>query len=206
MKDEPFLQDHPSKLNSSRSGLIRDFTNALGQQLYFWGRDVIHPDGNLLCEYGLERSKSEGLDKTSCYRMRFKGDLIELHGVCVGLYSSKHPSFLFTRFPRRCYIYDDHEPPPPGFYSRGLMNCGPPDKLEEACQRFLVWWLAYESWIEVRTDRKYRDRCYRAFGKLPKSKPWLPPSQALKWLQGYREAPETHTRARTWKNQATTMA
>lgn len=28
--------------------LMRDFTDALAQQMYFWGRDVIHPSGNLL--------------------------------------------------------------------------------------------------------------------------------------------------------------
>lgn len=202
MKASSNLEGELSNRSCSRSGLIRDFTNALGQQLYFWGRDVIHPDGNLLCEYGLDRRKSEGLDKTSCYRMSHGGDLIELHGVCVGLYSSKYPSLLFTRFPRRCYIYDDHRPPPPGFYSRGLMRCGPADQLEQACQRFLEWWLGYEAWIAERTDKNYRDRCYRAFGKLPKSKPWLPPSLALKWLQAYRDTPENHTRARTWKRQA----
>ena len=32
--------------------LLRDYTDLLGQQMYFWGRDVIHPRVNLLCENG----------------------------------------------------------------------------------------------------------------------------------------------------------
>jgi len=53
--------------------LLRDYTDLLGQQMYFWGRDVIHPRVNLLCENGFEKRKSEGLEGTSCYRKQLSG-------------------------------------------------------------------------------------------------------------------------------------
>lgn len=170
--------------------------------MFFWGRDVIHPDGNLLREYGFERRKSEGLDGTSCYRMEYQGDIIELHGVCAGRYSRNQDSFLFTRHPNQCSLYDDSEPPVPGYHAKELRRQEPLDDLLEASRRFLQWWLEYEAWIATRTDRRYRNGCFRAFGKLPKSKSWLPPDRAEAWLRSYFEAPEQLRRSRAWKNDA----
>ncbi|MEM7700249.1 MAG: hypothetical protein AAF236_17790, partial [Verrucomicrobiota bacterium] len=100
--------------------LLRDFTELLGQQMYFWGRDVIHPRGNLLCENGFERRKSEGLEGTSCYRLELgDGSFIELHGACAGYYDpsfSEGRSFLYIRNRKRCFLYSGEKPPAPGTY------------------------------------------------------------------------------------------
>ena len=111
-------------------GLLNDFTNALGQQLYFWGCDVLYPDANLLCEYGLERRKEEGVERTSCYRAPYKNDIIELHGLCVGRYSKVGPSFLYTRKFRRCWVYEDSEPPLPGYYDTQIIDKSSIQKIE----------------------------------------------------------------------------
>ena len=96
-------------INKNKSiGLLNDFTKALGQQLYFWGCDVTHPSGNLLCEYGLERRKNEDVKGSSCYRIKYQDDIIELHGLCVGRYSQDKVSFLYTRKHRRCWVYEDN--------------------------------------------------------------------------------------------------
>ena len=173
-------------------------SNALGQQLFFWGRDVIHPRGNLLCEFGLERFKHKGVTGSSCYRTIFQNDIIELHSLCVGRYSQDTPSFFYTRQYRRCWVYEDEKPPIPGQYEKDLLNKKSFDKIEIASRNFLEWWLLYESWIESTIGIEYRNECYRSYRNLSRSKAWLQPSDALSWLQKYMESPNRVPRAKNW--------
>lgn len=46
---------------SRLGGLLRDLTAGLTQQMFFWGKDVVHPDGNLLVRQGFAKSPSAGL-------------------------------------------------------------------------------------------------------------------------------------------------
>lgn len=180
--------------------LLRDFTNLLGQQMYFWGRDVIHPHGNLLCENGFEKRKSEGLEGTSCYRKHLDdGGFIELHGACAGHY---HPdeggdrSFLYIRNRKRCFLYADDTPPAPGIYAADALHNGPAAELYFASLRFLDWWLEYENWIGKNTREDWRSRNFQAFSSLPASRPLLPPAEALIWLAQFRNNPSKITRVR----------
>ncbi len=183
---------------ASSSILLRDFTNALAQQMFFWGRDVIHPSGNLLIAHGFERRKSEGLDGTSCYRRSVDSGMIELHGACAGWYSDHpdEPGFLYIRTRRRCYLYDGIEPPAPGRYREELLRTKPGADLVEKSRRFLAWWLDYEGWITEVTGSAYRTSCYRTFAKLPKSTPWMAPSAGLDWLRSYLRDPSEAGRPR----------
>lgn len=180
--------------------LLRDFTTLLSQQMYFWGRDVIHPRGNLLCENGFERRKSEGLEGTSCYRKLLEdGGLIELHGACAGFYDpadSSEQNFLYIRSRKRCFLYSEDEPPAPGLYSPETLNSGPAIGLYFASLRFLDWWIDYENWISKETRSDWRNKNYDAFASLPASQPSLPPREALLWLTQYRNNPAKITRVR----------
>ena len=184
-------------------GFLNDLSNALGQQLFFWGCDVVHSRGNLLCEFGLERYKPEGIKGSSCYRTTYKQDIIELHGLCVGRYSKHRPSFFYTRQYRRCWVYDTCTPPLPGKYNEERINKKNINAIETASRCFLEWWLEYETWIAKTTNPDYRQKCYQSFRKLPKSKPWLPPRDALSWLRMYRNEPNTVPRAKMWKKMRT---
>ena len=188
-------------INSKSIGLFNDFTKALGQQLYFWGCDIEHARGNLLCEFGMDRFESESIKSTSRYRMDYNGDLIELHGLCVGRYSKKQPSFLYTRKFRRCWVYGDSKPPLPGYYNKELVTTNSFALLEEASLQFLEWWLEYELWISKNTDPSYREECFNTFKKLPKSTVWLHLDIALSWLQQYRESRSNLKRSREWKRE-----
>ena len=192
-------------LASNSIGLLNDFTKALGQQLYFWGCDVRHPRGNLLCEFGLERRKEEGVKGSSCYSMAYKGDIIELHGLCVGRYSEQNPSFLYTRQYKRCWVYEDAKPPVPGHYDKKLIHTKSVDRVEQASRGFLEWWLEYESWIQAHTDSGYRQRCHQIFRRKSKTSAWLKPADALDWLQQYMDSPTTLQRSKRWKRQASTI-
>ncbi|MEM9015435.1 MAG: hypothetical protein AAGC68_00380 [Verrucomicrobiota bacterium] len=180
--------------------LLRDFSDLLGQQMYFWGRDVIHPRGNLLCENGFERRKSEGLEGTSCYRKHLAaGGFIELHGACAGFYdpeSKRSSNFLYIRNRKRCFLFSAEEPPAPGFYAPDTLNSGPAMKLYSSSLPFLDWWLDYERWIAEHTASDWRDKSYEAFSSLPASTPSLPPKDATLWLSQYRSHPERINRVR----------
>ncbi|HRQ90345.1 MAG TPA: hypothetical protein PLA50_16215 [Bacteroidia bacterium] len=182
----------------SAAALLRDFTDALAQQMFYWGRDVIHSSGNLLVAYGFDRRKSEGLDGTSCYRKTLGEGCVELHGACAGWYPgvAGESAFLYIRNRRCCYAYDGEEPPAPGIYCDDFLRTVPVGERVRLSQRFLDWWLDYEQWIAGVTGPGYRDACHRAFAKLPKSTPWLPPAQGMAWLRAYREDPERAGRAR----------
>lgn len=185
---------------SRMRALIRDFTDLLGQQMYFWGRDVVHPRGNLLCEHGFERRKSEGLEGTSCYRKPLDGGaFVELHGACAGHYDSVRNSganFLYVRSRKRCFLYTESNPPAPGFYAPETLNQGPALELYFRSLRFLDWWLTYEKWIESKTAPDWREACYEAFASLPASRPSLPPREAVLWLAQYRSNPARINRVR----------
>lgn len=193
--------------NSRLRGLIRDFTSLLTQQMYFWGRDVVHPEGNLLTLHGFDRRASEGLNGTSCYRIQSDQGTIELHGACVGTFSPDSlPGFLFIRNRHRCYLYQGDEPPIPGFYADDLLRSGPVFSLYHASCRFLDWWLDYEKWLTSAAGTGHREACYRTFRKLPTSRPILPPDESLRWLRQYRSSPESLQRIREWqRNSIPTM-
>ncbi len=184
-------------------GLIRDFTAGLNQQMYFWGRDVLYPDGNLLTDHGFARMPSGGLKGTSCYRMQLAdGDHIELHGACVGRYPAvqcQSPGFLFVRARQRIFLYSGSEPAIPGRYVPEQLRPGSAVEMYAICCQFLDWWLAYEEWITTRVSPGFRDACHWTFQHLPASAPWLPPAEALAWLRAFRESPTTVPRARNWK-------
>ena len=168
--------------------------------MYFWGRDVIHPEGNLLCENGFDRRKSEGLEGTSCYRKPLgDGTFVELHGACAGHYHpapSTDPNFLYIRSRKRCFLYSGDEPPAPGLYTPESLGNGPAMELYFASVRFLDWWLEYENWISKRTSPGWRDRNYDAFASLPASRPTLPPREAVLWLAQFRNNPAKINRVR----------
>ena len=136
----------------------------------------------------MTRLESDNSQSTSRYRMDYNGDLIELHGLSVGRYSKKDPSFLYTRQFRRCWVYGDSKPPFPGNYNKELITTNSFALLEEASLKFLDWWLEYELWIFKNTYPSWREKCFNNFKKLPKSNIWLRPDVALSWLEKYRDS------------------
>ena len=77
-------QNRPKPARRTRAGQgwciprpVRRFGGRLmGQQVWCWGRDVEHPDGNLLMDFGFERHRDCNTDiGSTCYRL----DRDELH-------------------------------------------------------------------------------------------------------------------------------
>ena len=186
-------------MSTSRAiGLLNDFSKALGQQLFFWGCDVVHPDGNLLCEFGFEKYRRNGVSGSSCYRVTHDSDVVELHSLCVGRYGIGSHNLLYSRHNTQCYVYEGNTPPSPDNIDRTLLHTSV-DQLEVASRRFLEWWLTYEHWIASRTHAEYRANCHRSFKKVTKTRLWLRPNDALSWLQMYMDSPTSVPRAKQWR-------
>ena len=170
----------------SHAGLLNDVHRGLGQQMYFWGVDVLS-GGNLLKAYGFERHPSPGHRGTSCYRLPWDRGLIELHGHCAGWYpgepeQSDAPGYLFVRNHRAGYAHQQCQPVVPGQW-RSHQTQRQTQHLLQASRHFICWLVEYEAWVLRAVGQDYRCHCHRQFLELPKSRPWLPPEPALRWWQ-----------------------
>lgn len=186
---------------TSRYGLLNDLKRGLGQQMFFWGRDVMTA-GNLLIKHGFEKLPSPGHQGTSCYRKVWQNGLIELHGHCAGWYpqvASSTPGFLFVRRMRNCYAHDLPVPVIPGDYATHQSKHDSA-RLLHAGQHFCTWLDEYESWVQEKMGAEYRDACHAMFSKLPASRPWLRPPDAQRWWQGFVHHPDTLSRARRFSS------
>lgn len=164
---------------------MRDVTAGLKQEMFFLGRDVTHPSGNLLVRAGFERRPSGGLQGTSCYGLPWQDGRIELHGACAGWYPADGgPGFVYIRPLGRCIPWIGGKPPIPGEWIAGTGRSTDPSALRAAGLPFFSWWLSWEEQIMRSWGLDYRTSCYRHFRKLPKSRAWLPPQAAIDWL-GY---------------------
>ena len=183
---------------SRQRALLGDFSAALGQQMFFWGRDVL-TDGNLLIRYGFKKLPSPGLQGTSCYRKRWDCGCLELHGACAGWYPRdvEHapPGFLYVRTLARCAAHHESEPVIPG--EHGCFSIDPETRATMAAsQRFASWLVDYEGWVQRRKGQSYRNMCREMLARLPKGRPWLPPLMALRWVRLFAEQGASAPRAR----------
>ena len=168
--------------------MLGDFSAALGQQMFFWGRDVL-TGGNLLLDYGFERLPSPGLKGTSCYRLKRQCGCIELHGACAGWYPEDPTTelgFLYVRTLGRCSAHRRKEPIVPGEYE-GLPLIHETRSILAAARAFARWLCEYEMWVQEQQGPAYRIACRQMLARLPKGKPWLPPAQAISWMQSFAQ-------------------
>lgn len=200
----------PNKLESARQkrldtptsltrGHLNDLTTGLGQQMFFWGRDVL-TDGNLLVKHGFEKRRSEGLQATSCYCKPWEDGMIELHGACAGWYPCEggQCGFLFIRNAKRCYVHHRTSPVVPGEYDFKEFDSSNLPELTRSSRIFTAWLAEYEAWIAKQMGRAYREECHAMFSKLPSSKPWLEPEKARRWIATFAAASPALPRAKAW--------
>lgn len=170
---------------------LRDLAEGIQQQMYFWGQDVLRPEGNFLVEQGFQRSPSTGIKGTSCYRREWQNGHIELYGSCAGWYG-ENQGFTFIRPWKRCVIWRSGETTPiPGSWQKELIDSSATKTdLYLASHPFLDWLISYEYAVLAQFGRAYRQHTYWKYSKVPKAKAWIDPARALQWFQCYREKPE----------------
>lgn len=170
---------------------LRDLAQGIQQQMFFWGQDVLRPEGNFLVDQGFLRSPSTGLQGTSCYRREWQQGQIELYGSCAGWYSESG-GFLFIRPWQRCMIWRSGETTPiPGSWQKEhIEHSATRSQIYQASLPFLDWVISYEYAVLASFGRAYRQKNYREYRKKSQKKAWVEPAIALRWLQCYRENPE----------------
>ncbi|MCH2025187.1 MAG: hypothetical protein MK172_05545 [Verrucomicrobiales bacterium] len=176
---------------------FRDLCEGFEQQMFFWGRDVIHPECNLLVAEGFERIQSKGKGGTSCYRRPWQNGHIELYGSCAGWYGHGN-GFTFIRPRKRCVIWLSEEVPPiPSAWQGELIHrATSTEELYLASIPFLDWLISYERAVLNHFGSAYRMQNYKDYKKLPMAKAWIKPPVALRWFRCFRENPEKLIRAR----------
>lgn len=169
-------------MNPRLNLLLKDCAKGFYQQMFFLGKDVIHPEGNYLQKFGFEKSPSKGLKGTSCYTAGWGGGIVELYGACAGYYGTDS-RVVFLR--ERCRFY--HWLPPErlvaGVWTADDVQASSANVMFDAVRPLLNWWLEYEVWIEQQLGVDHRKRCYAAWKKLKSAKPWLEPEKVAGWLQ-----------------------
>lgn len=184
---------------------LKDVADGLYLQMYYWGRDVLHPAGNLLVEHGFRRIAKEGAHGTSRYQRELAGGLLELHGHLAGWYpgAGDEPGVIFVRQRRTCQLCGESEPVLPGQLETARIWT--PSGSDEWAQlatvtRTLLQWLGeYESWISSHLGVCHRAAQYREYQMLPKKNWWLPPAPAQRWFASFVADPVAVPRARAWQ-------
>jgi len=158
---------------------LSDAAKGLAQQMVFWGKDVLHPEGNALVRFGFSRQPSPGLQGTSCYAMPWEGGMIELHGAVASWVSHGDcPGCIFCRRRRTILLWNNGEAPIPG---EEAGDSGTSETRWQAFQPFLRWLIAYENWTAETLGIDWRAANWKALRRLPTGKVWLHPPVALKW-------------------------
>lgn len=149
--------------------VIRSFgENLLGQQLWCWGCDIEHKEGNLLMRYGFHRHRhpsTEDREGSSCYRLDADSRHIALWGFGVffgvrrlgGIFLSRfgfEPGWanvesisLGIRWPEELPIF--------GRPKRSRQW----ERAHRLCREAMRWISAYECWIQRNVGREFRERC-----------------------------------------------
>lgn len=165
--------------------------------MVFWGRDVVHERGNLLLAQGFAKSRSAGLQNSSCYGLDWQGGRIELHGASAGWFPHDgSEGFLFVRPLGKCHVWKAGAAPVPGEWPAAALESTDFSRTLEVARPFLGWWIHSERWIGELLEPSYRDACHRHLKRLPKGRPWLHPAAAMPWVEQLRRDPAAAPRAK----------
>ncbi len=176
--------------------LMSDFRNGLSQLMFYLGRDVAYPTGNLLLEAGFTRLAKTQLLGTSRYQKELHdGSRIELHGSSICWLSATPPSIVYLRPTNRLAAWDSSDFFPFEGKNHPALRTTNSVNLYKSARNLAQWWLAHELWIRERVGAKYRINCAKQFAKLPKPHIWLPPGEDTNWLASFIVAPENTPRA-----------
>ena len=183
---------------SRRRSFVGDVCAGLQQEMFFWGCDAAHPEGNLLVQFGLTRIARchSGGEGSSRYRINWRGGTVELHSFCAGWYPQSGEGAVYIRHRERLYACSSKEPLTPGAYESEYHAASPPDAMLGTCRPLLEWVSEYESWVSAHTAEGYRHKCWMRLLSHMGGRPWLPPEKAHEWLQSFLADPGSTPRAK----------
>ncbi|MEM6334478.1 MAG: hypothetical protein AAF823_14180 [Planctomycetota bacterium] len=164
--------------------LLRDCAAGFYQQMYFLGKDVVHDRGNQLKDFGFVRTPTRGTEGTSCYTLEHDAQTIELYGSCACCYAHA-ASVAFIRTRCRFYGWLPQDRCVAGLWEEDDLEVTAPEAMFESVKPLLHWWLDYEAWVGQRHGHTYRQLCFEEWRKVNKRRSWLPPQDALRWVDEF---------------------
>lgn len=185
------LARHAGRVPNGLPPRLKDVATGLYLQMYYWGRDVVHPGGNLLVEHGFRRIAKEGVHGTSRYQRELDGGILELHGHLVGWYpvEGAGPGMIFVRQRRVCQLCGEVLPVRADRVetARIWTPSGAAEwaQLADTTCILLKWLVEYEGWISSHLGSSHRAAQYREYQMLPKRYWWLPPHTARCWYAAF---------------------
>lgn len=183
---------------------LKDVATGLYLQMYYWGRDVLHPGGNLLVEHGFRRIAKEGAHGTSRYQRELEGGILELHGHLAGWYPAEGggPGMIFVRQRRVCQLCGEVLPVRADQVDEARIwtPAGSSEwaQLARVTGTVLKWLVEYEAWVDSQLGSCHRAAQYREYQMLPKRHWWLPPEAARNWYAAFAAEAGAVPRARAW--------
>ncbi len=146
---------------------IRRFGGRLmEQQVWCWGRDVEHPDGNLLVDFGFERHRERCTDDPStCYRLDQDQLHVSLWGFGMffglrelgGLYLDRF-DFCPEWAPVEALSLAIHWPDELPVFARP-QGKSQWQRARQLWKSTLLWIANYESWVRSTVGLAYRREC-----------------------------------------------
>jgi len=188
-----FFQPPPrdrGRKDSNGKGLPRlrsvEAAKLIEHQMYFWGRDVLHSDGNLLVAAGCQRFRHANCSHAvRCYRLETPEAVITLHSTGISLQGiDGEPGVVYLRPTHRLYHLNKGARALP--YSReGLRSVRRvlPHEFPAALTSLLAFVWAYEQWAGTRCPPGSRLTAWRE-QKVTATKGvrWLKPEESMRWL------------------------
>ena len=172
-------------------------TKLIEQQMYLFGRDVLHPRGNLLRAYGCTAGKLPGQKHhIRVYLHAAPGMLVTLHSTGMALVLTDDAgdplvgerAMLYLRPHHALFSFDPLTPPPlpcanvqqvlPTCLKRILFT-----EMPVALCAMLRWIREYETWCVQQVGHRDRWEGYKDYRKVPHAMRWIPPDESLRWLQ-----------------------
>lgn len=136
------------------------------QQLWCWGRDVEHPNGNLLIKFGFERHRDCNTeDRSTCYRLDQDQLHVSLWGFGMFFGQRELGGIYLNRFdfcpywaPIESISLAIHWPDELPVFARpnGKSQWQRARKVWKSC---LLWIAQYETWVRSNVGTAYRREC-----------------------------------------------
>lgn len=154
--------------------------------MFFWGWDVLHPEGNLLIEAGCQSyHRADCPHAVHCYRLRTSAAEVILHSTGVSLQMPDEPTGVaYLRPTHQLYHVAEGTTPLP--YEKSALRSMRrirPNEFSPALTALLAFVRAYEKWAAHRWHPDSRLAAWREQkSSATKGVRWLKPADSLRWL------------------------
>jgi hypothetical protein len=185
MTPTPRQQPAASRLPRFRSV---EAAKLLEHQMYFWGKDVLHPAGNLLVAFGgTPFRRDDAPHAVRCYALTVAEGRMILHSTGVVFQPDQgRCGIAYLRPAHRLYHVPPGEMPLPCPSAKAIasnLRTVRPGEFPPTLTRLLHFVRDYETWAAQRLPNHARDGAWREFRRTAShGTQWLPPAESRRWL------------------------